>query len=434
MKTLNMLLVVACCFLFIHCDISPDNNHYIKDVQGRIVIHHGINICNSSKGSPFLPWQQEKDFKRLQDWGFNFVRYLIFWEAIEPTENHYDTAYMSATLIRLKQLKALGIDVVIDFHQDLYAEKFTGNGFPAWTINDHGIPFHQQTPWNLNYLEPAVITSYNEFWKTDSLKQKYINVVKYALSWFDSLVIGVDVMNEPFPGTNIKFEQTVLTDLYTKIQNMIQQNKFKAKMFFEPWMCTSAGIPTQLKFKPDSTCVYFPHYYDPLTHEGKPYQETNRLLMLNAIPCKVGEAQKFGVPMTFGEFAVTGNIVQNGYLKYLDDFLGLADKFFFGWTYYSYERGQVVDDSGNTDTVVMPKLIQIYAQRIAGINPKIDRQPKSFCLTYNACGLKDPTIIFIPSSYKKVSVGVNNQVAPFNEILFYHIADTGKQSICVQWE
>ena len=425
------LLAILCC----NHEVKPEDSFYIKDAQGRIVIYHGLNICNSSKGAPYLPWQQEKDFRQMkQEWGFNFARYLVFWEAIEPARNQYDTSYMKATLTLLKRLKDDSIDVVIDFHQDLYADKFTGDGFPTWTVNDGGFEFTQRTPWNLNYLEPAVLTAFNEFWASDSLKRKYIDAVRYALTWFDSLIVGVDVMNEPFPGVNLKFEQKTLTDFYTGILKMMKENGFKSRMYFEPWMCTSAGLPTMLKFKPDSTCVYFPHYYDPITHEGRPYNGFNRNLMQEAIPCKVGEAQKFGVPIVFGEFAVTGDIVKNNMLQYLDDFLALSDRFCFGWAYYSFERGQVVDGAGNTDTVVMPKLVQVYPQRVAGINPRMWRGPDSFCLTYTACGIKSPSTIFIPPSLQDVSITVDDSSFSFDDPIFEYVADTGKQEISIKWK
>jgi endoglycosylceramidase len=114
---------------------------------------------------------------------------------------------MAKTELILKKLRSLGMNIVIDLHQDLYARKFTGNGFPEWSIRDHGLPFNEQHPWNLNYLQPPVIASYQSFWTNDTLQSSYFRMLKFVLTEFDSLIIGIDPMNEPFPGINIKFEQ-----------------------------------------------------------------------------------------------------------------------------------------------------------------------------------------------------------------------------------
>lgn len=417
-------LALVLCVLFCFCN---ENTNYVRDGKGRIVLYHGVNVSSESKDPPFGPKIDSADFVKIKELGFNLVRYIMLWEAVESQQNVYDTVYMINTEKWLKQLRSLGIDVVIDFHQDLYARKFTGNGFPEWTVNDSGIPFHQRTPWNLNYLEPAVIASFTNFWKSDSLKKKYIDAVEYVLKRFDTLVIGVDPINEPFPGVDIKFEQKTLTDFYTKVQSMIVKNGFKSRIFFEPWMCTSAGIPSFLKFKPDSDDVYYPHFYDALVHEGKPYTDLNKIAMYLSVSQKILEANKFGVPIAYGEFAISGDLQK--YLGYLHDFLYLADSLFFGWTYYSYDTYT----KDNFDSI-LGHLVRVYPQRIAGDNPVMKYDSCSFKMTFDSKGSRDSTEIFIPLKLNNVVIRVSGTEVLYQGTIFKYVADSGKQNVEITWE
>jgi endoglycosylceramidase len=428
---------------------NKDKTCYLLDKNGRIKIYHGVNVSNFSKSSSdFLPWQTKDDFARLNTWGFNLVRYLVFWEAIEPQEGSYNTAYIQSTIQRLKWLQDLGIDVIIDIHQDLYTAKFTGDGFPDWTVHDKGASFKQQSPWNLNYFESAVINSYNYFWKSTDLQDRYINMLKYLLTNVDNLdsVIGIDVMNEPFFGTIPYFEKTILTDFYDKIQEMIQDNEFKTEMFFEPEMYTSAGIPSDLRFTPNknwvsvinnSSAVYCPHYYDALIHEGASYKSLNKAIMKRSMVIKQAEAQRYDAPLLIGEFGISSSVT--GHAQYLKDFVELANTNLVGWCYYTYDK-KSSDDFGllnndGTPTDLLGAIQCVYPQRIAGKNPEIEISANNFCLDYETdTAISGPTEIFIPD-INIISIAVNNVSFPVvsNQIFKYNNDCSGKIHLCISW-
>jgi endoglycosylceramidase len=430
---------------------SPEKNKtsYLLDTTGRIKVYHGVNVSNYSKTAPdYLPWQTKEDFARLNAWGFNLVRYLVFWQAIEPIEGHYNLIYIESTIERLKWLQELNIDVIIDVHQDIYTTKFTGDGFPGWTVHDNGLPFKQQSPWNMNYFEPAVLSSYNYFWKNDDLKTKYVGMLKYLLTNVDNLsnVIGIDVMNEPFFGTIPHFEKTILTDFYSKIQDMIQENDFKTEIIFEPEMYTSAGIPSDLKFTPrrntlqvinNSTSVYAPHYYDAFIHEGASYKPFNRFLMKRAMAIKQAEAQKYNVPLLIGEFGISPSV--KGHVQYLQDFVQLANENLIGWTYYAFDKkneedfGLINDDGTPSD--LLGAIQCVYPQKIAGINPRITLDEKRFILDYETDpSIKGPTEIFIPSlNNLKVIVNYGDFPAVPNQVFKYENDPHKTQHIDISW-
>ncbi len=128
------------------CDEAPDWR-FIVDEQCRALILHGTGISNSSK-SYRHPWPMREDVIRLsRDWGFNFVRYLIFWSKIELAPGVYDDVYLDEVAERLDWFAEAGIHVVLDMHQDLWGPSlnscFPGeiyNGAPAWATITDGLP------------------------------------------------------------------------------------------------------------------------------------------------------------------------------------------------------------------------------------------------------------------------------------------------------
>jgi len=71
------------------------------DAYGRTVIFHGQNAIY--KVDPYIPntveWSpqdslNETDIANLKDWGTNFVRLGVMWEAVERQPGVYDSAYL----------------------------------------------------------------------------------------------------------------------------------------------------------------------------------------------------------------------------------------------------------------------------------------------------------------------------------------------------
>jgi len=419
-------LLLSCCSLSYLKKLfwKPEKNKtiFLRDKLGRIAIYRGLNVSNYSKySSDFLPWQTKEDFARLKDWGFNIVRYMVFWHAVERVKGTYDDQYIANTVERIRWLQELGINVIIDFHQDLYCAKYSGLGFPEWAANDGGISFTRKHPWNLNYFEPAVVAALNNFWRSNDLQTAYINMLSYFISRVDEFdnVVGIDVLNEPFLGTIPDFEENVLTDFYQRIQVMMNENNFKSELFFEPEIYTSGGIPSSLEFRPDRDCTFYPHYYDPFCHENSAYSKLNKWLLKRALSIKEREAQVYRVPLMIGEFGISPKV--RGYLDYLNDFVRLTNESLTGWTYYTYDKtnwsdfGVINPDGSETDK--LKALVSLYPQKIAGSNPAVEygagnRGEKYFVLKYDTSDVEretGTTEIFIP---KRTGVTINGVHVP----------------------
>lgn len=445
--TVVALLGFNCCHT---CQMLKDpvmeQQQYIRDEYGRICIYHGVNVSNFSKssGAPGpLPgrgvadtcWQQPDDFYKLSTWGFNLVRMLWHWEAIEPKMDTFNKDYVKRQIKRIDWASNYNVQVVVDLHQDLYTQKLCGNGFPEWTVRDEGYPFEGcKEPWNLAYLDKAVISSYNNFWNNDTLQDQYVAMIDSVFRWVDDIpnVIAVDVMNEPIPDLSGKFERVKLTNLYNRIHAMIREKGYKKQMWFEPWMSTSTGIPTCLKFKGDSGTVFFPHYYDMFVDAGKPYGPMNHELMKKAIAIKVKEAQeKFHSPILYGEFGATPQ-----YLDYLGDLLNEFDRYNIGWTYYSYDRPQhcgytFIDENKNLNATASV-LIRVYPMKIAGNNPVYRIVGKEFTLSYDKIETTQPTVIFIPDGLQ-ITVETTGRFEQTGQYLLYTNTAEVKQSVKVKW-
>lgn len=417
---------------------------YLLDEQGRITIYHGITVSRSAKNAEdFLPWQKKEDFARLNEWGINLVRYLIFWEAIEPTSGTYNNKYMQDTLVRLKWLEELGIDVLLCIHQDLYHRKFGGSGFPDWAVHDGGYSFTPVSPPYKNYFTKPVMSCFDYFWRSEVLKNSYVDMVKYLLSNVDKLphLIGLEIFDEPWPHIGAGFEQTILTDFYKRIEKMKISNNFKTALYFQPMLIASVVIPTALQFQPSTFAVYAVRYYDPFyENETSTYGRTNKWVMNTTISQRVRESRRWGIPMLITDFGVRLNLMQA--VNFLDDWFSLMNLYHLGWIYDSYDRDTdnpygILDSEGNTKTM-LSKLIQTYPQKIAGKNPTWYTKGNIFKLTYEPDGNVAPTVIFIPRSDVAKKILVNTKHYPYDPLKdcrFEYKASPNEKTvnIVIQW-
>lgn len=140
-----------------------------RDEIGRMLILRGVNVSNGSKGPPFFPaWLEQGHFQELADRGFNVVRFLVIWEAVEPEEGVFDSEYLDMVEDRVQWATDAGLYVLVDMHQDIWGPKFGGDGAPGWATLDHGLPFNPSAGmWFLKYGEPAVCQAFQSFWDNE---------------------------------------------------------------------------------------------------------------------------------------------------------------------------------------------------------------------------------------------------------------------------
>src|SRR4030043_255213 len=236
------------------------NGKWFEDKSGRKLMLRGINLGGSSKvpsmpngathikqgfyhhrdvsfvGRPFAAEDAEEHFTRLREWGFNFIRFLITWEAIEHTgPGIYDGEYLDYLGRILEKAGEYGFELFIDPHQDVWSRFSGGDGAPGWTLEEVGFDLthfietgaaivHATHPgpyprmiWSSNAIKLACATMFTLFFggndfapnttidnepAQDYLQKHYFNAIQQvALRLKDQPnVVGFDTMNEPSSG------------------------------------------------------------------------------------------------------------------------------------------------------------------------------------------------------------------------------------------
>ncbi|KAA3610874.1 MAG: glycoside hydrolase family 5 protein [Planctomycetota bacterium] len=406
---LPILLAVASCFGACQTEIR-----YLLDDQGRETVLHGLNVSNNAKtAAGGLGWHTQADFQRMQDWGFNVVRLLIFWSHLEPQPGQIDSAYLDRVADRVDWAHAAGLQVVLDAHQDLYGPKFGGDGAPEWATWDDGLPFFPLDLWWLNYLQAPVRAAFSHLWNDPGLQDHYAQAWAAVAERFGNhpAVIGYDLMNEPFYGNEGigYFENHKLAPFYRSVSAAIRTKDPDARIFFEPVaLATASGLPSQMDAYGDTNAVYFPHYYDPIVHEGIGYFGAPWLLDL-VLSIKAREADRHGVPLMIGEFGASPNTP--AYEAYLDQLMASMDRYASGWMAWSYDRSNdigntsgdfgVIDAAGNERGNLL-HMIRTYPQAVAGRIEEYFYDPSRqwFELRYsNRAGVQGPTEIHVPERF-----------------------------------
>lgn len=416
----------------------------MTDEDGRLLIFHGINVISAAKSDPLrVGGTTKEDFLHIANaWGFNAVRLLIFWDGIEPKKSQYDWEYISRVRQRLDWCAEAGLTVILDMHQDLYALRYGGDGAPEWAIQDDGQPFEFQTPWELNYLQPAVKAAINNFWIKEKgnpeLQDQYIKAMMVAVNEFADhpAVIGIDLYNEPTMATLhglLHFERRYLTPLLQNCINAIREKHNDLWVFVEPAaLGPNQGFRSALRKLKDprpgeTRLVYFPHIYTLDLDIREKYLGWPLWINFWAHQ-RQKEARKFKTPMMVGEFGLSE--AEPGALKFLTDTLKMFDQITSGWFYWSFDRGSwgLQDEAGN-ELKKANILVRPYPQKIAGTQPVYEWQPddRVFSLSYNATSSKLLTEIHLPPRCWPEGWDLIN-----NEVEISHTYDQTKNKLTIQ--
>jgi endoglycosylceramidase len=248
--------------------IRPPFSHegrWITDRSGRVVILHGVNMVN--KLPPYHPASlgfSEDDVRFLAREGFNTVRLGIIHKGLEPSPGGYDDAYLGQVAETARMAARNGVYPLVDFHQDMYNERFNGEGEPDWSVHPdcRAIPAEPDVGFPGNYsVMPALWCAYDRFWLNQEsegtrLQDAYAAAWRHAASAFRGQrgVVGFDIFNEPWAGTQWPtcanpdgcrvFDQTQLTPFSTRVFAAIRQADRQRLLFYEPQITFNNGADT----------------------------------------------------------------------------------------------------------------------------------------------------------------------------------------------
>lgn len=427
------------------------------DRYGREVILHGINLVCKDKSSNYIgPWD-ELDFSRLKEWGINCIRLGIIWDGVEPSPGYIDNDYLEKIDRFIDLAGKNGIYVILDMHQDLYSHKFGGDGAPEWAILDDERPhINLGKVWSDAYFtSPAVKTAFDNFWKNKSAIDGIGLQDHYALCWKtiagryanNPTVIGYDIMNEPFIGSDIdkiweimvrrfmeetkiansleeleslwfdinkrigiieelltpevfakiidsteeiykSFEIERLIPFYKRVVSAIREVDKESLLFLEPSVSANIGVYSGIE-KIDDLQVYAPHAYDILT--DTPFIGESNYERLSMILNRHKETQqRLGIPMLIGEWGAFG---RNMGVKDVAIFIiKLIEELKCGETYWDYSGYMEIENSEYFDAIKRP-----YPMRIVGdlAYYKFDRGKNLFECEWEERFLDGNTVIYL---------------------------------------
>jgi hypothetical protein len=212
----------------------------------------------------------EKNLDQLKDLGFNVIRLLIIWKAIEPFPNpNLDELlpegknYLDMVKMIIDKLHERGLFVILDFHQDIAHEIYGGDGFPDWALaidELHWKPILPRTEiqkktWYLSYyINHFVKHTLRSFWNNDlrntefglenypvrtHLEKTIGQTIKYFSQLYSDsgpIIIGIEPFNEPNQvGLEINdFESKILKEFYINVINEIRKFDDSIFIFIEP--------------------------------------------------------------------------------------------------------------------------------------------------------------------------------------------------------
>jgi hypothetical protein len=115
------------------------------DTLGRERYFHGVNAV--VKGYPWHPSIEgfdvdtslsDDDFKIMQGMGFTVIRLGFMWAGFEPTRGNFNITYLNVIKSIAANASKFGIYTLIDMHQDVFSERFCGEGMPSWAVHSFG--------------------------------------------------------------------------------------------------------------------------------------------------------------------------------------------------------------------------------------------------------------------------------------------------------
>ncbi len=337
------------------------NGSWLTTADGRVVILHGANeVYKVGSYAPADAGFDADDAEFLAANGFNVVRLGMIWAAVEPEPGVFDHDYLVSIAQTVQVLADHGIYTVLDMHQDNYSTTFGGEGAPEWATQTGGLPnVDYGFPWNY-FLNAAEGHAWDAFWSNAEtptglgLEDEYARTWETVASYFtgNSAVIGYDIMNEPFEGSgwpaallgSTFFAEQQLAPMYNQVIAAIRAVDPTTAIFVEPTPATYElgallGRSLVMGTIDDSNVVAAVHNYC--------YGSATTGICSWIADTVAAKAQAYSVqhqiPIFMGEFGASDIVTD------LTAGMNAADRYFTGWTVWSYSGKGDITTAGPTD-------------------------------------------------------------------------------------
>jgi endoglycosylceramidase len=331
---------------------------WITDASGRVVILHGWNMVY--KVGSYRPEDTgfgADDMRFLRRNGFNTIRLGIIQNGVEPElpgksgRASYREGYVRSIARTERQLSEHGIFTLLDVHQDLYNERFEGEGFPDWAVVGDAatLPAEPKQGFPANYLGmPALSRAFDHFWANDPdaagrpLQDSFAAMWKHLAKKFRDRdrVLGYNLLNEPWPGTEYPscvspagcpaFDTTFLRPFTERVLEAIRKVDDRKLVWYAPLLTFDFGADTSIGDLGDpNTGLAFNMYCLADIAPGAPPTACDAgydLTLGNADD----QAADTGDALLMTEYAATDD------LQKIEKVAGLADEHMVGWQQWHY--------------------------------------------------------------------------------------------------
>ena len=405
---------------------------WLVDAQGRVVVLHGVNQVSKLKADGYLPSRVgfgADDVDAIADMGFNTVRTGFHHAGLAPSPGTYSAAYLADLKGTVDLLTDRGIHVLVDYHQDMYNERYQGNGMADWaTVDSVPGPATAVPSCNLGFPGnmfacPPLWEAYDRFFGVSGrtpevgprgktlqaeLAEAWVAVVQVLKD--DPLVFGYDIYNEPHPGSQVLTclnpngcppgADTALTAFSRLMATEIRKVDPKTVVYYEPYAPSfNPGFPTTHgDLGPGPTGFSFHNYACPssVSPAVLPAAVTDQCALLGeekVFALANEQADKYDDHPLLTEFGASDDLVT------IDRLADQADAAMIGWQYWAWwnadpccERPNegMIDDPANPPTpehLDQPKLdvlVRPYPRVVAGVPTSWawDETAKRFTLAY----------------------------------------------------
>ena len=384
---------------------------WITDASDRVVILNGLNVV--AKRPPYAPDALgfgADDARFLAANGFDAVRLGVMYGALEPRPGSYDEAYLERIARTQRVLARAGIFSQLDFHQDSYNERFDGQGFPDWAVQDDGLP-------SVGYPLAQFVglghnRAWDHFWANDpgpgdvGLQDRYAAAAGEVAARFagETHVLGYDVINEPWPGTVwptcanplVCPQHEQLAAFYRRVATQIRRADTRHLLWYEPNLLAGAGGAIAMPGTGDRGAGLSFHVYCVVSALSGGNDLPAACPTTEQVVFDQAEAQsaRTGDALLLTEFGSTKDVAV------LRRITAAADRARIGWTEWTYSSNGVTDFAGTPSLVRDPKrpptgsnvdagqlraLVRAHPRAVAGTPRSYSFDPASnaFALTYS---------------------------------------------------
>lgn len=401
------------------------------------MILHGVNMVY--KRPPYYPSAagfNAADARFLRRHGLDSVRLGVLYEGVEPQPGRYSGAYLRHIAKTQRLLARQGIFSLLDFHQDLYAEKFTGEGFPPWAVLDDGAPAEPLSGFPGTYFSsPGENAAWDSLWSDApgpggvGLQERYAAAWRRVATKFSAsrYVMGYDPINEPWPGNQwpscvdpdgcAGFEQDGLGELEGKVVSAIRAADRTHPVWYEPVVTANSGTAYNTPRPTDPNVGFNFHDYCLAGTSNPPCDSLEQLTVDNATSYAKAHGDE---PLLLSEFGATDD------LPTIERMVDRSDRSMISWMWWHYCGCDDPTTSGPGDTQAIvhdpkrpPRGANVFHAKLAALDrpypmavagtPRsfsYDRGTNTFTLRFSTrapSGKRLPrnveTVIYVPRSH-----------------------------------